>query len=450
MTNVEQSKWGTAKASFYNSDTGVDPNGHYTDIPITELTMYGQDGCSRLTEGRVTIIALSDGHGHLRGGVEYAKYALRLLPSKVMDELDLIKTLWKVRDYECIKLLMKEIFTDMDSHLRETCPYTNKYQSGGATMTINLKFPHIKQPWKMVSITSNIGDSPFVVVDPSRRVVREQTMEWNCDSLEAWKLYAEECIEAGVVPKSAYLNRFNCSPGSRQIDWVAEKVNGRNQPIEIFKYRMGDGELIVEHNTDTMMKFYAMAPETFRISMKFGGSQSNRGRDKNLEAQQQGLFPSDNYGNTLEGLVQCLSSFGDIDTRTKQSVHSIASEKPDLSILPVHTHIETIHKSRVEVMGSDGLFDVMKDQDLLESVSKHGFSPSSSAQDYLTEIIDSMNRLSYDIKIAHQPPMILFTRFNGKIAWDDVSCWTQVTRVVQPKKKKQKSRGGRKFQKRRR
>ena len=472
MTSVEQSKWGAEKASVLRKDARVDPGGLYSDIPITELTMYGQDGCSLLTKGKVTIIALSDGHGHPVGGVEFAKYGLRLLPSLVMDEVDLIIRLFKQGEKALISKLMKTIFTDMDIHLRETCSYTNTYATGGATMTINLKFPHPKQPWKFVSITSNIGDSPFVHVDPSKGIVKEHTMEWNCDSLDAWKLYAQECVDAGVVPKSAYMSRFNSGPRSHQINWMGKSALGGNLPIEVYKYKVEDGNVVAEHNTETMKELYTKASKSFKVSLQFGGSQSNRGRVKNLEAQRQGLFPSDNYGNTLEGMVQCLSSFGDRDTRTRPSVHSTLREKQNLLILPVHTHIETIHKSRVEIMGSDGLFDVMNDADLLESVSKtlpnstdSGSGPSSGggpssgpssgpeteterglgsggpmSQNYLTQIIDSMNRISYEIKVDYQPPMTLFNRYKGQIAWDDVSCWTQVTKVVQPPSKQKKTK----------
>ena len=51
-----------------------------------------------------------------------------------------------------------------------------------------------------------------------------------------------------------------------------------------------------------------------------------------------------------------------------------------------------------------------------------------------------MNKLSYEIKVGGSVKSIMFPRYAGKIAWDDISCWTQVTRINTPKKKKNRHR----------
>ena len=50
-------------------------------------------------------------------------------------------------------------------------------------------------------LTANIGDSPFISVDAEKGIVSEKTMELNCDSIEAWKLYAQDCIDKGITLK---------------------------------------------------------------------------------------------------------------------------------------------------------------------------------------------------------------------------------------------------------
>ena len=75
-----------------------------------------------------------------------------------------------------------------------------------------------------------------------------------------------------------------------------------------------NGRVEVEHNTEIMRKIYQKLLG-FRYSIEFGGAQSNRGRNANLMSQAKGEFPSENYGNTLEGTTQCISGFGDTDVR---------------------------------------------------------------------------------------------------------------------------------------
>ena len=72
-------------------------------------------------------------------------------------------------------------------------------------------------------------------------------------------------------------------------------------------------------------------------------------------------YPHQNWGSTLDGKTQTVSSFGD------KYIHNG-------EVLPVHTHYEVLGSVTptriIEVMGSDGFFDV------LTPLTKHAFNHS--------------------------------------------------------------------------
>lgn len=451
MTNISPvTHWGQGKSRSRSlapiSEQIPDHLGLFKDVEAnTFQKMYGQDGIAWLFRDKVKLYANADGHGiH---GEEHAKYALRLLPSRILERVPEIQRLYKQKKYQEIKELLETIYSTLDTYINFECAYTNSLCSGGCTMTTKLLIPHPSQPWKYVSITSNTGDSISAVVQSGTHRMFEETTELNADSFEAWSEYAQNCHTQGYSPKLTVLSRFNVTNRSTQIGWAQPPVDGINQPIKPFKYKTVDGQLVPEHNDEVMRNFYTKAPPNLQYIITNGGTQSYRGRQPNLDEQNDGLFPAHNFGCTLEGLVQCLPSFGDLETRLTPSTTSnkMGEKHPEPEKLMVKTNIRTIHKSEIFLMGTDGLFDVLTNQDIIQATknvesTKHNPTPL----DYQTEYIKTMDKVSKTIFSVGK--YLMFPRSpTGDIAWDDVSCITGKVIIVQPKQKrntKGKGHGG--------
>ena len=448
MTKIEPlSYWGQPKLRTSPISEDIpDIQGLFTDIPNnTFQKMYGQDGIAWLFQDKIKIYANADGHG--TKGEQQAKYALRLLPQRILKQTPLIRRLHKKNQYQQIEKLMEKIYSELDTYLNFECPYTKLCISGGCTMTTKLMFPHPKQPWKYVSITSNTGDSIAAVVQPDTYRLFEETKELNADSFEAWSKYAQNCHESGYLPKKSILGRFNHTNRSHQIEWAQPKIDGINQPIKPFLTKIIDGLLVTEHNQEVMEKFYTKVPNNLKYIIDNGGSQSYRGRKQNLTDQKNGLFPAHNFGCTLEGIVQCLPSFGDLAFRLTPSnddldyqIEKYQYPKPEK--LLIHTNIRTIHKTELFLIGTDGLFDVLTNQDIIKAVKQAQSKKKPNPSDYQTEIIKTMDHNSKTIFSVGE--RLMFPRSkSGNIAWDDVSCITGIVTIVKPKTKRQRtSRGG--------
>lgn len=437
MSIIEQvAQWGKAKSRTSPiSEHITDSKGLFHDLPTnTFQKMYGQDGIAWLFQDKIKIYANADGHGIK--GEQHAKYALRLIPHRILEKTQTIRRLYKNGQYQQIENLMETIYCELDAYLNQECPYTKPYVNGGCTMTTKLMFPHPKQPWKYVSVTTNTGDSIAAVVQSKTYRMFEETQELNADSFEAWTKYAQMCHEEGFLPKKSILGRFNVRPNTFQVEWAQPKVDGVNQPIEPFVSKIVDDKIVTNHNTEVMEKFYTNVPHKHKYIIDNGGTQSYRGRKQNLTDQEDGLFPAHNFGCTLEGIVQCLPSFGDVHARTTPSKHDskyIAGQKyPKPEKLLVHTNIRTVHKTELFLIGSDGLFDVLPNQDIVDAIKRvESMKKKPTPLDYQTEIIKTMDHLSKTI--FSMDKHLLFPRsLTGDIAWDDVSCITGIVTIVKP------------------
>ena len=212
MTNISPvAEWGHGKSrSFPNTvSTEIkDPLGLFKAIETnTFQKMYGQDGIAWLFKDKIKLYANADGHGIK--GENHSKYALRLLPSLIMEQVQEIQRLYKQKRYHEIEQLLETIYLKLDTYLNFECAYTRSYRLGGCTMTTKLLIPHPTQPWKYVSITSNVGDSISAVIQLGSHRMFEETSELNADSFEAWSEYAENCHQQGFAPKLSILSRFN-------------------------------------------------------------------------------------------------------------------------------------------------------------------------------------------------------------------------------------------------
>jgi len=415
-SKIEQVGRGSAKASWKPLYEDIDPKGIYFKVGDNSnsppnITMHGQDGRATYTTKNANYLLLADGHSDSVGGYRYSKYGLLLLPIYIEERIVEIIRFIKQKRHTQVRTLIKSIFKKLDHHLRTECFYTKEFYNGGSTMTINIKFPHPRIPSNVCSITSNIGDSPMKEIRVGNNRVLEKTLELNGDNIDGYKCYVEDCLEQNAKPKEVWISRFNCDNGGFKARWMTDNL-GNLRPIKAFEYSVdAENNVTVFPYLTDMIPFYEKAPISFLKFFEAGGLQSRSGKSKNLAERGAGGFPSTNYGNTLEFNCQSFSSFGDIECRDGNHIN----------VLPVHTSIETVSKSRIEIMGSDGFFDVLTDEELLD-ITRIVSHESWSATTLLNALWNKMET------IAFNDPM--FTRGNtNKITWDDVSLWIQVTSI---------------------
>jgi len=273
---------------------------------------------------------------------------------------------------------------------------TSEFLKGGSTLTIVHKIVDING--ELNTIVYNLGDSPCIRINETdlKIDVTEISEDQNCDSKKWYEKYCNSCLKINEEPSNIILNRFNYKGKGRQIPWV----NGGKKPIHPFKKEIIDGKYIVTDNVDIMKQFYEDVPEEWKMCLLLGGSQSIRGKRENIEELKKGNYPMKNFGSTLEGIIQNLFVFG--DKEDKETMH-----------ISCEPHIDN-YKSDInsyEFVGSDGCFDVLKDEDITNifSISKEN------------HIINRLikNKINVNAKNA-------FYKFDSDTklgSWDDVSYW---------------------------
>ena len=191
-----------ALISFGNGDGGcikLEPQGLYTHQTRTmpPIVAHGQDGRAHLqdTVSGFAVTALADGHG--KQGELWSRYALLLLPCKILEFADSILAAAANEDSDTITVAMHTAFHRVDHHLRTECVYTKDCEGGGSTMTVSVKYPHPTNHGAVGSITSNVGDSPLVRLSFSVDGV-------NVDN-------GESCSEVGNTVATVQVPESGCS-----------------------------------------------------------------------------------------------------------------------------------------------------------------------------------------------------------------------------------------------
>jgi len=167
-------------------------------------------------------------------------------------------------------------------------------------------------------------------------------------------------------------------------------------PIKPFKLENTEGIYTTTENLKEMKQFYKNAPTNFyKNYLLAGGTQSIRGMPENINKIEEGGYPSKNFGNTAEGICQCLpgSSIGDC-----------IQKKGNKEMMLSHTTIHTYTKHGIEIMGSDGFFDPITDKELVELFKK---TDTTIAEDIRRSLIE---RMCFNVN-KHKWP----------IGWDDVT-----------------------------
>ena len=416
------SGWGKNKKCYSGHPVNFDKpyindNCHalYAEYGIGEhkpkIWMFGQDslGVYRINNTLITVNA--DGHGgtnpkHIEG-VMISYYSTLFAILEIFQNTSHIKEIY--HDGAILEQFMNSILQKIDNNIMYDFPETRHFITGGSTLTVNIKFTDSKG--NLVSITTNAGDSLLVRFDSG---VTEETMELNCDTLEAYQLYVDRCNTLGTVPVEIYLSRFNYKNGFK-ISWMDKGYI----PIRPYKLENKDGVYTATENLEEMKQFYNNSPRYFyKANLLTGGTQSIRGRPDNIKQIEDGNYPSTNFGNTAEGICQCLpgSSIGD---RLQKKGHR--------GMMLSHTKTQIYTKHGTEIMGSDGFFDTITDMELVEIHKKWKGANLTHFKEHLIE------RMLSNVDKQEWPK-----------GWDDVTmCITTITKNKTKKNKFVKKREGR-------
>ena len=268
------------------------------------------------------IVGVFDGHGDPQ--CQFISYiAASIMINKLLENLE------KIREGDEIKIrgIISTIFEVTNKELsdKEMC---FKIKTCGTTASIALV---INREDNLHLITANVGDSPIVWYSDVE--VIECSLEDNCDNKEAVELYLERMVKKEISPKTVVFNRINCG-GEGDPVWDANG-DGNPQPLAVFDYVDGKAVLNSE-NYNKLVKFYPKGIQSHRYPPTI--------TDKGVTRVKPG-HESENWGSTLEGGLQLLSSLGDL----RLSEH--------ISCFP-HITIKKINNSGILLLASDGFTDL--------------------------------------------------------------------------------------------
>ena len=361
---------------------------------------YGQDSTSIFKDKTQLILTLADGHGPLQSGKAISYRIHELIIKCILDINEFLVTNLKLGNYDIIKSKIKSIFNDVNKSILYTDTLTSKYMTGGTTLNIVHKIIDV-DTGELYTISSNVGDSSYLKIENNH--VREISQEQNCDNIVAIEEYYNHCLENDIEPSKIILGRFN-TPGGFLLHWV-----GYN-PIEPYKYSIENGKYHLSPNIDAMKQVYELAPPHLKTNTFYnGGPQSIRGRSSNLTALANGQFPMENFGSTIEGDIQMVSSFGDKKSKQKYNIMCI----PYINISK--QNLDNTH----DFISSDGVMDCLTNPEIIRLFSYK--NKMSMTMDQFCEFLET----SIDIQAR-----LGGFKFTGCLpSWDDISYWVVKTRI---------------------
>jgi serine/threonine protein phosphatase PrpC len=375
-------------------------------------------------------ISIADGHGDKRGGAVYAKEAITTgLPLIQAESERILGVATGPNAEEETQQAMNEILTKLDKMIvrRNYFECGMSPMGGGSTLTVQILFAHPETPEKLVSLVSNLGDSPLMTIG-SDGLVTEKTFCLNADTLHAYQYYLDT-VPVDQAPEEVYLGRFNMTT------WGSYKVPCFGLPdtdedgIEInairpFSLKQHDGRWVASVNNDTMKKVFTKCPKGMFGQIETGGIQTRRDCESFLKAKnlaEIGLadYPTWNFGNTnCNGTIQCLrgSGIGDIEHKIPADWEGrpwewiLRGPYPDILS---KTSVSIVDPSEILVMGSDGFFDIMTDAALFEVTEE---------QIPVTEMVGSLSKKMYSESLLDSRFEKCYTP-DGSQCWDDISIW---------------------------
>lgn len=382
---------------------------------IPDIWMYGQDSFGIYHSPKEQYLVIVNADGHSNNGEDIAFYSVLIGINRIVKEIN------KIKEYHTnksdLEIIFNRIFQEIDNYILYDFPETNNKSIGGSTLTINIKFVNKKN--NLVSIVSNIGDSIFIRANNNEII--EETIEFNCDKLDSYNKYVELCNNKNITPKDVYLARYNL-PNKFKIDWMLDK--NRVCPIKPFILTNENGVFLARENIKEMKAFYENAPIWFKTQVfEEGGPQSIRNKEFSIKEYKEGRYPSSNYGNTIQGICQCLSGSSIGDKKDKYGRKDIMLSNTNISLYSNDFYKE----NNIEIIGTDGFFDTIIDTQL-----KQILETTTKIEDIKKELINMMVKST--------------TKYKWGNKWDDISLC--VIKIQKRNKSKSESNVSKKQKKR--
>lgn len=371
--------------------------------PIT-IYCYGQDSRAVYKTDEQLILTIADGHGPKEYGRKISYKLHEYLITYMSGISEFILEEIKKNNKSIIENIVKGMFNHVNDIILNEDDETSKFTDGGSTFTMIQKIIDI-ETGNLYSLCYNVGDSPCFKIETHENDIslKELTQEQNCDNIQVIEDYCNECLKKGLTPSKVILGRFNTEKGYK-VPWMDYNL------IYPYKYTIINDKYKVTHNIDVMKSFYDNADTTLKeTTLNNGGPQSIRGRTTNIKKIENGKYPMENFGSTLESSLQTPSSFGDKQSKYKHNINCIP-----------YTSIEVNNHEKIyEFMGSDGAIDCLTNEEIIKL-----FKYKISKKMHIDEFIKFMDS-SIDIqaKLGGFP----FTKDTELPKWDDISYWVVST-----------------------
>ena len=337
-----------------------------------------------------SIYAVFDGHGVL--GEHYSNLTCDLLISNILLIFSDIKSLINNKEALCSKI--NTLFIDTNEQvfntLNRTCQLGHNKQSilnSGTTASIVLIVTYLGQHYQL---SFNVGDSP--IISYQNKTLKICHSDDNCDNIIAVQKYVDYLNEnhPDTIPWPIYYSRINCGGLGDPIWPHITDTNGIPCPLTVYKY---DQKVIIEpensEKIQSILQSYDMPPCGTQ-SIRTPELYTNPDNELRIVPNQ----AAENWGSTLNGCLQCLTSFGD------------KLYYPHISVLPT-IQIDIINNPITIVVASDGFTDLCYYDKFMEFICSNDIN-TNSLQDYL---YTQASNHSNDYKIFRNLPK-----------WDDVSC----------------------------
>jgi len=371
--------------------------------PTHDIYCFGQDSISLFNDNEQVILTVADGHGSITAGKTISYKLHDYIIEKVIALKDVLLSLLRTSDEIEIKIIMDKMFGEVNDIILNVDEDTRRFNDGGSTFTLVHKIID-DVDGSLYTITSNVGDSPHIKIEDG--IVNEITEQQNCDNIDAVERYCNNCMTDGIEPTPVILGRINHrlvnGTFACQMKWMGSDT------IKPYNYTiLPNGKYKVEPNYSVMQKLYETAPDSVkRLSLYNGGPQSIRERPANILALESGNYPMENFGSTLNGSVQSVSSFGD-----KLSIHN-----HNIMCIPsVCITKENGDNISYDFITTDGGYDCLTNENISELFKDKGNM----------EMEEIMRLIKYKIdKMAREGQ---FPFRNDYPVWDDLSYWVVST-----------------------
>ena len=349
---------------------------------------YGQDSRAIFKSDDQLILTIADGHGPKEYGRNISYKLHQYLITHMVEISDFILEQIKKNNKDSIEQIVKDMFNNVNDIILNDDDETSKFTDGGSTFTMIQKIIDIKTG-NLYSLCYNVGDSPCFKIESheSEISLKEMTQDQNCDNIQVIEDYCNECLKEGIKPSKVILGRFNTKMGYK-IPWMNYNV------IYPYIYTIINDKYKVTPNIDVMKSFYDNAETTIKQTTL-----------NNIKKIENGEYPMENFGSTIESTLQTPSSFGDKKSKYKHNINCIP-----------HTSIEVHNQQKIyEFMGSDGAIDCLTNEEIIRL-----FKYKISKKMHMDEFIKFMDS-SIDIQatLGGFP----FTKDTEIPKWDDVSYW---------------------------